>query len=423
MAGETNFADANGLAKKVYDNSGVKDYFPASSILTRDIHWEDMAKTGESYSMSVVVQPPNGFTYVGSSGAVTALKQPRNMLIKQAVILPFELDMREQTSWSALSRLASENQGAFAQLQSTMQKAMKKAASIRQEVNILRGQKPLGTVAAVADAGSSRVTLTFTAATWAPGFWWAVGAGATFDAFTSTTKNNGSGPLILYGIDTANKKCTFTHSGTYSDQVAADDVLYFEGAWDGTTYTESPGVIKQASHTSGAGPVGLDVTTYPSFQGNTYDVGGGFSTEVAEGMVSQLRDRGAEGTIKCYLPNITYGEIANEVRANQAISISYNPNRQKFGQSGFIQESKDVGPIEYVNHPFLQWGEVLFLDTEDCCRGGSSDLTPTLPGTDSEKLWRLVDGYNAAELALFSDQFVLLKAPPHAMYGTGVTHT
>lgn len=421
MAGETNYSDAQGLAKKVYE-SGVKDYLPACSILTRDIAWEDMARTGESYSVSVVVQPPNGFTYVGSGGAVTALKQPRNMVIKQALIAPYEMDMREQTSWAALSRMAKEDHAAFAQLQKTLQKAMKKAGGVRQEASILRGQSGLGTVSAVADGGSSTVLVTISAATWIPGLFHAVGTGATFDAWTSDTKNNGDGPLILRGINSTTRVLTFAHSGTYSNQVAISDVLHFEGAKDGSSFNEMPGLIAQASAVSGTGPVGINVTTYPSFAGNTYDVAGGFSTEAAEAIVAGLRDRGAEGIIRCYIPNLTYSEIANEIKANSGIAIPYSADRQKVGQSGFVQHSKDVGPIEYVNHPFLAWGEALFLDTDDCSRGGSSDLTPNIPGTDGEELFQIVNGYTAAEYGLFSDQFVLLKAPPHAVFASGITH-
>jgi hypothetical protein len=419
---EVTFDEVSGLAKKVYDSSGVADYQPSCAIITQDAPWTDMARTGESYSMSVVVSPPNGFTYAGSAGGSNALKAARNMVVKQAEITPFELDLREQVTFAALSRLVGENKSSFANLQTTMQKAMKKSAAIRLECAGLRGQRSLGTVEAVTDLGSSQMDITITAATWAPGLWWALGNNATLDSFTSTTKNNGSGPLILKGITRASRKIKVTHSGTYSDQVAVGDTLWFEGAWDGTTFYEMPGAMTQAAHISGVGPVGLNVTTYPSFQGNTYDVAGGFSSEVAEDMAGQLRDRGAEGAVRCYLPNLTYGEIANELKANQAIGISYNPQRQKFGQASFTQESKDVGPIEYVNHPFLQWGEAFMAPEGAFIRGGSSDIVPYLPGTDREKLWRLVEGYTLCETLLFSDQFLLVKAPPHCLVATGITH-
>lgn len=421
---EVTFEQANGLAKTVYDDGGVRDFLPKSSILLRDVPFKATAKLGDTYKYPVVVKPPNGVTYGGSAGGTTTLKTPRNMVIKQAEISPYEMVLREQTAWAALSRLAGESKAAFAKLQTTMQMAMKKSLSNRLECNALLGQRPLGVVdtGGVTDLGSNLATIQFTAASWRPGLWNALDVDTTLDAFTSTTKNNATGALIVKGIDRANRKITVLYSGTVADEVDPDDVIYFEGAWDGTTYSEAPGFMKQAEHVSGAGPTGINVSTYPSFQGNTEDVGGQFSTEVAEGLAGVLRDRGAEGTIKCFLANKTFGEIANEVRANNAIQIAYNSNRQKFGQQSFIQESKDVGPIEYINHPFMAWGEAFLLDTDDCIRGGSSDITPTLPGTDGEKLWMLVNGSTLAELLLYSDQFPLLLAPAHALVATGITH-
>jgi hypothetical protein len=216
MANEVTFDEVSGLGKKVYDSSGVADYQPSCAIITQDAPWTDMARTGESYSMSVVVSPPNGFTYAGSAGGSNALKAARNMVVKQAEITPFELDLREQVTFAALSRLVGENKSSFANLQTTMQKAMKKSAAIRLECAGLRGQRSLGTVEAVTDLGSSQMDITITAATWAPGLWWALGNNATLDSFTSTTKNNGSGPLILKGITRASRKIKVTHSGTYS---------------------------------------------------------------------------------------------------------------------------------------------------------------------------------------------------------------
>lgn len=420
--GAVDFTAAQGAAKEVYDKSGLKDFLPSCNIITRDFPWEKMARTGKSYKYSLVASPPNGFTYPGSSGAIATQKTARNMVLVDAEIVPYEIDLHEQYSWAAVSRLLEEGEASFVNLTMTIQKAMKKSSAMRAEAVALLGQSPLGIVEAVADGGSSTVIVTITAATWRPGLWWAVGMNSTYDSWASNTKNNAGGPLILVGINAAERKLTFSHTGTYSDEVAADDTIYFEGAKSGANFNEAPGIIVQASATSGDSPTGIDLDTYPQLQGNTMSVGGGFSTDVAEEACGKLRDRGAEGVVRCYLPNLTYGEIANEVRANQAIQLAYNPERQKFGQSGFVQESKQVGPIEYVNHPFLAWGEFLMAGQGAGCRGGSSDFTPFVPGMDGTKLWRLLDGQNGAELCMFADMFTLLKAPPHALYGSGVTH-
>ncbi len=426
MSNEVDFPAAQGLAKRVYDSGGVKDFLPKSSILTRDAGELDAsAKTGEKYLYPVVVKPPNGVTYGGASGGVTALKSPRNMVIKQAEIAPYEMILREQASWAALARMAAESEAAFAKLQTTMQMAMKKTMANRLEINLVTGQRGLGEVLTVTDNGSNLATIVFTLASWRPGMWNALDIDTTLDCFTGTTKANSGGALIVKAITRASRAIQVQYTGSIGTQINVGDILYFEGALadGGATWYEAPGLMKQAAHVSGLGPTNINVTTYPSFQGNAVDVAGNFSTEVAEELVGILRDRGAEGTVRLYLPNKTFGEIANEVRANNAIQIAYNAQRQKFGQQSFVQESKDVGPIEYVNHPFMAWGEAFLADPDDFKRGGSTDIVPTLPGTDSAKLFRLIEGYTAAEYLMYSDQFGLLEAPAHALVATGITHT
>lgn len=413
--------NVNGIAKKVYDKAGIQDLRPKSAILQRRIGWDKGTRQiGESYQISVALRPPNGFTYPGSTGAGTAMKAARPMIIKQASITPFEMDLREQISYTALSRAAKEGEGAFAQLSGELFKGMKMAAANRLEAGILLGQRALGEVEAVTDTSGGTADLTITAATWRPGLWWAVGEGTTLDAFTSTTKNNASGPLVVSGITTASRKIRVTYTGTLANEVAAGDVLYFEGAWDGTTYNEMPGLLAQSGNTSGTS-LGLSAATYMNWKGNTYDVAGPISSDVVEDAVSQLRDRGAAGRLSMHLANKNYSVVLNELKQLRVIDSSYSPDKTKVGTKSILLESPDVGEIELVNHPFMAWGEFGLFSEDDCGRVGSSDLTFGVPGFEKEQLFRLVDGYNLAEIQLFTDQCVVNKRPNHSMLGTGIT--
>ena len=88
MAGETALADINGTQKRVYDESGLKNALPGTSILQRSIPFSGGSnrKVGEDYRFGVVLQPPNGFTHVGSTGGIVTLKQGRPMKIQQASV-------------------------------------------------------------------------------------------------------------------------------------------------------------------------------------------------------------------------------------------------------------------------------------------------------------------------------------------------
>lgn len=422
MAGELTVAQANGIQKRVYDKSGLQNSLPGTSILQRKIGWEKGSRNvGESYQVGVVLQPPNGFTYSGSAGGITTLKQARNMIMKQASIVPFELDLREQLAWALLSRAAEAGEGAMAQITGEVLKAMKFSSANRLELQILNGQRSLGTVDVVTDLGGNLATVSITAATWRPGLWWAVGTNSTFDSFTSTTLNNGTGPLILKALDIPNKTLTFQYSGAIATECASGDVLYFEGAWDGTTYNECPGLIAQASNTSGTS-LGLSASTYPNWAGNTYAVSGPLNWEVFEDAISQLRDRKPEGTLTGYVANKRYAALVNELKAMRVIDSSYNPAKGKTGYRSIAFDTEKYGEIELINHPFMSQSEFLLNNDDDCARVGSSDLTFGVPGSGIDApVWERVANSNAAEVVLFSDQCVVNKKPSGAMLGTGIT--
>ncbi len=424
MAGEIDLSAINGLTKKVYDKSGLGKFLPTSSIVQKAVTWENGTRNiGEAFQISVPLRMPNGFSYIGTAGGVTTLKNPRNMLIKQASITPFEMDLREQAGFAALSRAAEQGEGSFASLATTMFKAMKQSASTRLEIAQLHGQRGLGVVEAVTDLGSSQMDITIDVATWAPGLWWAIGEGATLDSFTSTTKNNATGVLITAGVKASERKITVTHSGTFSSEVAAGDVLYFEGAWDGTTYTEMPGVLAQSANLTGTS-LGLSATTYSQWKGNTYDVAGNLSSDVVELCASGLRDRGVSGRLSLLVCNKGYSVLMNELKQLRVIDSSYSPEKGKQGHKSVAYYSPDIGEIEVVNHSFMKQGEFWLGDFDVCARVGSADITFGAPGTGHDNpVWERVPNTNAVEVVLFTDQCVAVKEPSKCLTATGITYT
>lgn len=420
MAGEITVAEASGMFKKVYDRQ-VRDLRPVAAILQRNIPFNEQQKVGESYNVSVVLRPPNGFTYAGASGSVVPLKQPRNMVIKQVSLSPFELDLREQISWAALSRATGEGPGAFKNLLGEVVSGMQTAASHRVEASMLHGQRGYGTVESITDLGGQLMDVVITAATWAPGMWTVIGEGSTWDSFTGTTKNNGSGPLILQKVTNSTRTLRFSFTGTAGSEVAAADKLFPEGAYDGTTHADMPGLLTQISNTTGTS-LGLSAATYGNWAGNTYAVGGAFGLGALEDAVSQLRDRGSANGLTAYLSNRAYGQISLEVAQMRTIDSSYSSEKAKIGQKAISYVSQDVGEIKLVSHPFMMQGEVMLLPDEDVERIGSSDVTFEMPNRKGE-FFRLVENYNAVEIDNFSDQAVIVKRPSYAMLMTGVTYT
>jgi hypothetical protein len=435
MAGEATLTQVNGLAKRVYDST-VHDLRPSISMLTERAGFEKGKRVGESYQVSIALVPPNGFTYAGNAATATGpttLKSGRSMVIKQASAVPFEMDLREVVLWATYSRLQEQGEGAVAQYYTELLSALKMAAATRLEVSGYLGQYSggLGTVdtAGVTDLGSNLATLLISQATWRPGLWWALGQGATIDSFTSTTKKNVSGALVLQSVDAVNRKITVQYSGALGTQSNAGDVLFPEGAWDGTTFFDMPGLISQGSNTSGTS-LGISASSsggFMNWKGNTKSISGNFTLDILEDLCGELRDRGASSRSKlsAYLANKNYGLVLAEVRAQRIVDSSYNSADQKIGNRGVVFESKEVGPIELNPYPLAAWGEVYIQVDPMTQRIGSSDISPTIPGTGGDGGIDLIkpSGTNNFESLMFSDQAFINKRPNHTYFVTGVTQT
>jgi hypothetical protein len=422
MAGENTFTTANGLFKRVYDKK-VRDLRPKTAILQRLIDFNDQQKLGESYQISVMLRPPNGFTYAGSSGGVTSLKQPRNMVSKQASLVGSEIDLREQISYKALSSAVEAGEGAFKSITSEIVSGMQNASSNRVEAALLHGQRGYGTVESINDLGSNTGEIVLTDATWS-GMWWAFGEGATLDSFTGTTKNNATGALVITdnGIDAANRKLTVTYSGTFSSEVAAGDILWPEGANAGaSSFNEMAGLCPQAANTSGTS-LGLSAAVYSNWKGNTKAVNGPPSHQVVEEAIGELRDRGAQGQLMVFCASKAYSQLIVELAQLRQFDQSYSTEKAKQGFKSVSYFSPEVEEVAITYHPFMKRSEMLILPIEECERVGSSDITFGVPGM-KEEFFTLVQGSNAVELQNFTDQAVALKKPNFSYLLTGLTYT
>jgi hypothetical protein len=263
--------------------------------------------------------------------------------------------------------------------------------------------------------------IVFTEGSFAPGMWHAIGKGATLDAWTTTTKNNASGPLILYSVDSKNRKIVVQFTGTHADEIDAGDIIRFEGAYDGTTFKEPAGLLKQYGNLAGDS-LGINATTSPGWQGNTFDVNGEITSDKAEEMFADLRDRGATGRLWLVLPTKGFSKLMSEPRAMRTLDSSYSPDKVKLGHKSIELETDEFGPVGVYGHPFFKRGQCLVFAPEDTCRVGSSDIKFGLPDADDAPVWERVPNSTAAEVILYSDQAPLVKMPKNGLVGSGITY-
>lgn len=411
-----------GNYKKIYGST--TDVRTKSAVIQRRLKLDGKAKkVGESYVENVALQLPNGFTFAGTSGAVATLNAASSGVYKQATVTPSEMILRDVISYGTLARAAAEGEGAFQSATSLLAMGMQVAMVNRVEASLLHGQRGYGTVESRTTATGSG-TVTFSAATWAPGLWWAFGVGSSWDSFTGTTKNNGVAPLVVTAINAATRTVSFTcDSGTaFSGECTAGDVFYPLGANAGSSsFKEMLGLLSQASNTGSMH--GIDAATYSNWLGNTYDVSGPFGHAVLEDGIAQLRDRGAgDLTLTALVGSKLYGQLVVELSQTRNLDASYSSEKAKQGFKAISYASPMVGDVEVVLHPFMKNGECAVLPLEDeVVRVGSTDITLGIPGMD-ESFFRLVPDSTSVEVQNYTDQAVLLKKPGCSMVFTGITY-
>lgn len=417
------FATAEGLAKKVY--SELKNLQPECSVIVQRSPIDSSLKNaGDGYQIPVLLQPPNSLTYVGSSPTQTTLLTGRPMVIGQATCQAYETDLQENTPWSVLTRLDAKNEAAVESYLAMLISAIMRVMNTRHEASCLLGWQGLGTVSAVSGSASAGV-ITFTAATWRPGLWWAVGPGATFDSFTGATKNNATAAIVLVGVSTTAYTINITCGGTLGSEIAAGDVFYFEGVTTDptttSTFTEMPGLITQAS-TSGTS-MGLSNTTYPNWSSNTDSVGGVITPDVLEVYFGVLRNRQQEGKLTAYMPENTWRSILSQVQSLRYLDSSYSADDQKVGAKKVTISTARFSNVELVIHSMLANAEMYIQCDDNVKRVGSREPSFGVPNTinpGGDKLL-MINGTNAAIAYGTVDAAIINKVPSTAYYLSGIT--
>lgn len=423
------WAQAQGDARRVYDAS-VKNSQPAVSIIKGRNSMSGMKRIGESYQVGVLVQPPNSVTYVGAASVKTTLLAVRPMVVVQAQALSYEVDIMEETPWPVFSRLAEAGTQAIEDYFLLLETAMMRVGNTRHELSLLAGQQSIGTVESVSGSASAGVVV-ITAATYRSGLFWALGPGATMDAFTSATKNNATAALVLVGVSgSAARTINITSGGTLGSEIAAGDTLWLEGVTTdaGTTNYDMPGLVNQAANVSGTS-MGLSAATYPNWAGNTATVGGPMTTDVLEGYLGTLRNRANEGKLTAYMPEAVWRQIFEEVQGLRYIDSTYSSGKQEIGNKDIGYSTARFGNTEFVIHPLLRDTEMLIQKDVACIRVGSRDVDFGIPTrvtgqpTSPQSGVLFVTGQNVAQAYVTSDAGIINREPGCSYSLTGITQS
>jgi hypothetical protein len=400
-------------------HSKLEDLMPDFVLLQKDgfIDWVPSDKmNGELYSIPTLLRSNQGVTYLGEGGTVQSLNDAVAGLMKEAQVKGTEINVRGQLSYKALSQASAAGPKAFVKAAGWMVEDLANVAYTRLEISALYGQSGIGTVESVTDNTTS-ADLVITAATFAPGIW--VGAeGAYIDSFTTTTKNN-SGTLQVSRVTVSSRTVRVLYSGTIASDCAADDELYFKGAYSGTTtWSEMVGLYKQMTDVTNT-LFNIDRSAYTLIQSNQKTSVGAVTKAKIIDAAMMVVDKGGMSNLKCLISTKGWSSLAAEDLALRSYDSSYSAEKAKSGSKA-LEFSYVGGQIEVIAHPCVKAGHFFLFNPDDLLWCGSSKVSFELPGR-SEQFFDFVPAKNAVEMQCFADAALYLIRPSHACMGTGCT--
>ena len=417
MAGENTVSTLNGLFKTVYADK-LLDLVPDYAVLQKKIPFVSADKeTGNFYAQPVNLSHEQGFTYNGDAGSVVTLNAAINSTMKEAQVKGTEMILRTQITYTALSRASKAGPKAFKRASAWKVEDMNNSMRKRREISMIYGQSSIGEVESITSASGSG-TITITAASWAGGIW-AGAENAAIDSFTSTTKNNTGGDIVITAVNSDTRTLSVTCTGTFSNECQAGDLLFFKGTNSGSSvFTEMAGLQKIIQNSSTL--FNINAGTYSLWKGNTVTSVGQLTHAKVQDALARAVNKGLMDPVLLLVSPKGFNTLNADLAALRMFDSSYGTE----GKNGFekLVFHSVNGPVEVVSHPLVKDGDAFIVPLDSVMRLGSVDLSFGVPGMD-ETFFTLVANTNAVELQCMADQAIFLEKPAHAVYLSGITYS
>lgn len=395
------------------------------------IRWADVTRLGDTFQFPTKIQSGHGVSYNGSGGSVVALEDALNLKVVQAAVIGFEIVNRQQMGYSAAYAGDEQGQKAVETSAKLMLEDLKDVTYSVNEMSAIVGQNSTIGYGVIESQTFSTPTLsvTFTAASFSPG-WWVANIGARVEFFNGTTifGTQGTTYATVASVNVSSRVVTFTcndpgNNWTNTSAPAAGYVAHMKGSLTtGGTYNEQIGLLTQLSATTGT-YFGLNRATagYSLLQGQTYSAGSARLTKAKVLQAATLPiNKGNMRDMTLLVGTSTWTDLAAEDLAARIFDSSYSAQSSKSGSRSLVYENLN-GQIKVVCHPYMPAGYAIMFTEEDVSWVGSTDVTFKLP--NGQDLFRLVDGYNAYESQCVSNKQIYHCAPGKAVVITDITNS
>lgn len=402
-------------AFKYVQKNQLNDLKPNSAIL------QDLAgplkgadQLGRKFLWPVVLSYELGFTF--GDGTAFSYNDDVAGVYEEIEVDPNPVVLKSRISLEAADRMANSDKAIMNHV-ALRSGQMKMSLSKMAEVDSLYGRSAvgIGVAASTANVDSTTETITFTAATWAPGIWAGM-EGAKLEARASASLVNTNADLVISSVDFDNKAVTVTGHATDIAALAADDVYYFKGAYSNGQYG-----IHYQMDTSGT-VFGINNSTYALWKANEYAVGGALSlSKVLKGAAKAVAKGGLDEDCVLLVSPLTFESLNSDLAALRSQDSSYKASKGEIGTRSITYHAQ-FGLVEIVAHPYCMEGYAYLMPKTSLKKVGATDITFGIPGKGGES-FELLESVAAYQITgRYSFQMIISQLAKCVLY-TGITHS
>ena len=412
-----------GLFKEVYAKSVVDAFAFMAPLASRLIKYDyQEAGLGNKYHQPVDLQMEHSFT-CAAAGTVPTYLAIKTGIMQDAQAEGAQIYGRSAVSYEAISRAAEAGKKAFESATKRVVKRLGMSHLKRLEMQLLHGQKGIGTLASGTGSSTTRA-LVISDETWSTGIWAGM-VGATL----SITQSGGTAiaPVIgaagsCYVASVATSTKTVNIVGHATDLTDLDSyltsaIIFLESA---TTATEMPGLNAWANM-SGTWD-NISCSTYDLWNANIYSTSTGVISfgKIMEA-VSMVAPYGAVQKLVAVVPIRAFEVLNTDIAALRQYDSSYKTGKAELGNEGISFRSQ-VGEIEILPHPFQKDGKIQIFAPDEALRVGSTDITFIQRNGSGEKLILESATTPAGEMRTMSNQTLFIEQPRHLVEMSGITY-
>lgn len=432
MADFTTTNQLNGFLYEIYDK--IVDPIPESAKGLGKIPFKGGAlELGNKLHVNVVVSDEGGFTHAAAGAGAFSTNSAISFETQDAQVDGFQILLQSSVDYESAAK-ASSSRKAFLELVGKKLQNVVASSKRRLECEMWHGQRGIGDFNVNGAVASGKVTLTCTAATFAPFIWQGKRNHQVvfFDVTTGSAVS--TFPYTVSAINTGTLQVTFQETNT-GDAALLNTTITTNGHsarafWNSTISTASTLTVPVWATMAGIVAIANNTTTTMfNINPSTYDVWAGNSLSAASGALSLkkitdgasiLADRGAEGDLDCWVHNRTWSNINTDQAALRRYGAEVKEAKNGAKAIEFFYQNST---IRIIGHGMMKGGEAVITETEKWKRIGAQDFSFKTPGLEEGKdiFWH--DPSKAGfSYRYYGHQAVFCEMPSHQLAFTSIVN-